>query len=103
MKQIVRGKEEVTVDVSKYNSDGEKLEFIVTARPFRNPEGQLLGIVESFQDITKRKDLEIEKEKSDSHISRRSVRIRFAPSGLAHNFQVIIWRLIPCCHSWSSS
>ena len=63
LKQISLGKEEVTVDATKQNSAGETLEFIVTARPFKDPEGNLLGIVESFQDITARKKLEIEKEK----------------------------------------
>jgi len=63
LKQIVQGKEEVTVDATKHNADGKKLEFIVTARAFRDREGKLLGIVENFQDITARKKLETEKEK----------------------------------------
>jgi len=63
LQQIIEGKEEVTADASKYNAGGEKIEFIVTARAFRDPEGKLLGIVENFHDITARKKLETEKEK----------------------------------------
>lgn len=63
LNQVLQGKEEVTADASKCNAKGEEMEFIVTARAFRDPEGKLLGIVESFQDITERKKLENEKEK----------------------------------------
>lgn len=63
LNQILHGKEEVTIDASKYTPEGEKLEFIVTARPFKAPDGELLGIVENFLDITERKKLETEKEK----------------------------------------
>lgn len=61
LKQIINGNEEVTVDATKYKSGGEELEFIVTARPYRDSEGNLLGIVESYQNITERKKLETEK------------------------------------------
>jgi PAS domain-containing protein len=59
--QILEGKEEITVDATKYVNSGEELVFIVTARPYRDPDGKLIGIVENFQDITKRKKLEDEK------------------------------------------
>ena len=58
LKRIVEGKKEVTVDATKYKSSGTKLEFIITARPIRNADGELIGIVESFQDITERKKAE---------------------------------------------
>jgi PAS domain-containing protein len=60
--QIIRGKEEVTVESTKYEIGGQEREFIITARPFRDADGKLLGMVESFQDITYRKSLEREKE-----------------------------------------
>jgi PAS domain S-box-containing protein len=63
LKQIVGGKEEVTVDATKYTSEGDEYVFIITARPFRDPDGNLVGIVESFQDISERKKLEDEKAK----------------------------------------
>jgi len=62
LEQILRGKEEVIIDATKYQGSGDKLEFIVTAKPYRDANGKLLGIVESFQDITARKKLEDEKE-----------------------------------------
>ena len=57
IKLIIEGHEEVTQEVSK-NVNGLIKDFIVTARPFRDVDGQLIGMVESFQDITLRKQAE---------------------------------------------
>ena len=54
LKQILEGKKEVVLEMFKKTED-ETLEFIVTARPFLDANGKLIGIVESFQDITARK------------------------------------------------
>jgi PAS domain S-box-containing protein len=61
MQQIVRGNEDVTCEPVKTDPDGSKEYFIVTARPFRDAAGNLTGIVESFQDITRRRNLEDER------------------------------------------
>ncbi len=66
LKRIIEGRDEVTVDATKYQSNGTRLEFIITARPIRNADGELIGIVESFQDITERKKAE-KKLKSSRH------------------------------------
>lgn len=63
LNQIVHGKEEVVVEATKFEINGKDHHFIITARPFRDAKGELIGIVESFQDITNRKLLEKEKEK----------------------------------------
>lgn len=57
LRQILAGGEEVTNEVSK-RVEGEVMDFIVTARPFRDVDGHLIGMVESFQDITLRKQAE---------------------------------------------
>jgi len=59
LSQIVNGKEEVVLEVSKDTLEIER-QFIVTAKPFRDVDGKLVGIVESFQDISDRKKAEIE-------------------------------------------
>jgi len=58
LKKILQGRELVTCEVVKKEIDGRERIFIVTARPFRNADGELIGIVENFQDITKRKEAE---------------------------------------------
>jgi PAS domain S-box-containing protein len=60
LKKILPGRELVTCEAIKKEIDGRERIFIITARPFRNADGELIGIVENFQDITKRKQAEEE-------------------------------------------
>ncbi len=67
---IVGGHEEVVQEVVK-DINGELLDFITTARPFRDVDGKLIGMVESFQDITLRKQAErtlVEMDKMKSEL-----------------------------------
>ncbi|MFC1845415.1 DUF3365 domain-containing protein, partial [Thermodesulfobacteriota bacterium] len=57
LKQILSGKEVVSSQVAK-KAGGVKHVFIVTARPYRGEDGQLLGIIENFQDISQIKEYE---------------------------------------------
>jgi len=54
LQQIINGREKMTFESVKYFKKGKTKTFIVSARPFRDVSGNLLGIVESFQDITER-------------------------------------------------
>ena len=66
LQQVIQGAEEVVQEVER-EVGGELKFFIVTARPFRDGSGTLIGAVESFQDISKRKvaekELDAEKER----------------------------------------
>jgi PAS domain-containing protein len=64
LKLIVEGHDEVVQEVTK-DIDGEIKDFIVTARPFRDLDGTLIGMVESFQDITLRKRAERAMQESE--------------------------------------
>jgi PAS domain S-box-containing protein len=48
----------VESDVEKLRKDGTKVPCILTATPFRSPDGDLIGIVEDFRDISHRKKFE---------------------------------------------
>ncbi|MEW6379675.1 MAG: PAS domain S-box protein [bacterium] len=56
--RIMGGEEHVEYDVEKWRINGDKITCIMTATPFRSPEGELIGIVEDFKDITERKRTE---------------------------------------------
>jgi len=58
LRQIIGGKDEVICETSK-GLGVRQGEFIVTARPYRDIDGKLIGIVFSFQDISERKISEI--------------------------------------------
>jgi len=47
--RIIAGESRVTYDAEKQRSDGSVIPCIVTATPFRGPDGELYGIVENFQ------------------------------------------------------
>jgi len=53
--RIAAGAEEVEFEVDKQRRDGTEITCVLTARPFREDDGELLGIVESFRDITQAK------------------------------------------------
>ncbi|MEW6218706.1 MAG: response regulator [Thermodesulfobacteriota bacterium] len=56
--RIVAGEERVELELELPRKDGRRVPCIVTATPFRGPEGELLGIIEDFRDISQRKEAE---------------------------------------------
>ncbi len=60
LRQILNGKERVEIESVKQRKDGVKIDCIVTVTPYRNYNGELIGIVEDFKDITARKRAEEE-------------------------------------------
>jgi len=56
--QILAGKDRVEYDTEIKRKDGTIVSCIGTAASFREPDGELVGIVESFKDITERKQAE---------------------------------------------
>ena len=56
--RILGGIERVEADTEKQRRDGTTVSCIVTATAFRNPDGDLMGIVEDFKDISDRKRVE---------------------------------------------
>lgn len=69
LKLIIEGHEEVVQEVSK-TLNGETKSFIITAKPFRDVDGQLIGMVESFQDITLRKQAEEAMQESEQRFRK---------------------------------
>lgn len=67
MRQVLAGKDFVSNEVIKVHPNRERSSYIVTARPFLNAEGELIGIIENFQDISQvkayEKALSAEKER----------------------------------------
>ncbi len=65
LNMLLGGKEYVEFDVEKERTDGTKVPCILTATPFR-ARGKLLGIIESFKDVSERKQAEVKiKQLSD--------------------------------------
>ena len=56
LKRILNGEEYIEIDVEKETASGEKRTFLLTATPFKSANGEILGVVENFKDITHRKN-----------------------------------------------
>ncbi len=50
--QILAGKKKIDYRIKKKTLDGTELTCLLTARPFFNSRGEVIGIVESFNDVT---------------------------------------------------
>jgi PAS domain S-box-containing protein len=65
--QVTAGEDEIRLEVIKRRHDDTSVPCLLTARPFLAPDGALLGIVESFNDITELKrvqeDLRTERDR----------------------------------------
>jgi diguanylate cyclase (GGDEF)-like protein/PAS domain S-box-containing protein len=58
LSQILAGEEWVESEVVKKMPNGIEISCIVTATPYRDRDGAVVGILEDFKDISDRKDLE---------------------------------------------
>jgi PAS domain S-box-containing protein len=71
--RIINGKETVESYVDKERPDGKTIPCILTASPFVGPEGDIIGVVESFRDITELKKaqdaIESERDKLERILS----------------------------------
>ena len=74
--RLIRGGQDgVMAECTKIDESGRPHYYIVTAQPYRNAAGELIGIVESFQDISLRKSAEnlLAMEKERLAITLRSI------------------------------
>jgi len=101
LQQVIAGADEVVQEVEK-EVDGERKVFIVTARPFRDSSGKLLGVVESFQDISKRKLAEraLAEEREQLAVTLRSIGDGVITTDLEGNV-VLINRVTEQLTGWS--
>ena len=71
--RIINGMETVESYVDKERTDGKSIPCILTASPFVGPEGDIIGVVESFRDITELKKaqdaIESERDKLERILS----------------------------------
>ena len=70
---ILGGKPKVECHVVKHRADGTTIPCILTATPFIGPDGKIIGIVESFRDISALKNAQeaigLERDKLDRILS----------------------------------
>lgn len=58
--RVIMGENHIETEVDKKHTDGSNFSCILTVSPHKSTEGKLLGIVETFKDISGRKNMETE-------------------------------------------
>lgn len=66
--RVLNGDQDVEYDADKVRSDGTSVPCIVSATPYRQPDGTIVGIVEDFRDISERKRAERDLKESGERL-----------------------------------
>jgi len=83
--RILSGSAHVEVETEKTRKDGVTIPCLVRAAPFKNPQGEIIGIVEDIWDITERKKMEEHHQKA-----RQLESIGILAGGIAHDFNNLL-------------
>jgi PAS domain S-box-containing protein len=83
LSRLLDGEEKIECEVENERPDGTRVPCILTATPFRDPYGELIGIVQNFNDITERKQTE-EKQRQYSEQLEENVEERTKELQEAH-------------------
>jgi hypothetical protein len=76
LSRIIHGEERVECQIDKVRPDGGKVACILTATPFRRAGGELIGIVEDFKDISRIKQVEMERERTIAELQRAMAEVK---------------------------
>jgi diguanylate cyclase (GGDEF)-like protein/PAS domain S-box-containing protein len=68
--RLSQGEKRIEYDIQKECADGVTRSFIVTATPFCGPDGEVIGIVEVYKDISDRKRAEEALQKANRELQR---------------------------------
>ena len=89
--RIINGMETVESYVDKERPDGRTIPCILTATPFVGPEGDIIGVVESFRDITELKKaqdaIESERDKLERILSHLHEGVSIISDGYLVEYQ----------------
>jgi len=85
MRMILAGSERLGYEAEKELKDGRKISCIVKAMPYRDLDGEIIGIVENIRDVTEHKHLEAQ----FLHAQKMEAVGRLA-GGIAHDFNNLL-------------
>jgi PAS domain S-box-containing protein len=85
--QIINGSKRVEVEAEKSRADGKVIPCIVTATPFREPGGKLIGIIEVTRDISNWKEIEQSLSATAESLRLRNAELEDFAHVISHDLQ----------------
>ncbi len=85
--RILHGAARVEVEARKTSKDGKSFPCIVTATPFRDPEGKLTGIIEVTRDISNWKAIERSLSSTAEHLRKKNLELEDFTHVISHDLQ----------------
>lgn len=85
--QIINGSKRVEVEAKKIRADGKIIPCIVTATPFREPGGKLIGIIEVTRDISNWKKIEHSLSATAESLRLRNAELEEFAHVISHDLQ----------------
>ncbi len=85
--QIINGTKRVEVEAKKIRADGKVIPCIVTATPFREPGGKLIGIIEVTRDISNWKKIEHSLSATAESLRLRNAELEDFAHVISHDLQ----------------
>ncbi|MHA1358617.1 MAG: sensor histidine kinase [Candidatus Helarchaeota archaeon] len=70
IEQLQRGKSEIEYEWFYEKPNGQKIDYIISAHPYYGPQGEFLGVIQNFTDITERKRVEYSLRQSEEKYRR---------------------------------
>jgi diguanylate cyclase (GGDEF)-like protein len=70
--KLLRGKARIELDIERTRKDGVTIPFMFSATPFRGLDGEVIGMVATFKDITERKYAENTLKEANERLERLS-------------------------------
>ncbi len=87
LNRIVGGAKRVEIEAQRTHADGTTIPCVITATPFREPDGKLTGIIEVTRDISNWKKIEHSLSTTAEHLRARNAELEDFAHVISHDLQ----------------